>query len=97
MKEKQKEAQGEVEKLHAQQDLCRQAVQTKNNEFERLLESQYELERQVEALQAIIKGDQAEGAAQKEYLDGLKSDVAAKPWMAEGYDRAKRVALKRDE
>ena len=36
-------------------------MQTKDNEIERLLEGQRDLERQIEALKAIIKRDEAEG------------------------------------
>ena len=74
--------------------MAEKAIQVKDNEIERLLEQQAHLEKTIEELKVIIRGDKKEEQELQEEQDKKQAELDGKEYMVKDYDRNKRIALK---
>ena len=70
------------------------AIETKDQEIQRLLETQAALEKQIEDLKLIIHKDEVDNNETEKHLEEQRKEVDEKPFMVENYDRKKRRQLK---
>ena len=76
--------------------MCRHAVDVKDNEIKRLLENQKILEKQVADLNVIFEKHQRLEKKDNKDLQKKKDAVESNAFMEDGYDKAKRAALKKN-